>query len=67
VELQSPETEGLRELARTFRARAAGCPPGYYHDLMLQTADEMDELADSLAAKGGAKRVARGENETIKP
>ena len=60
MEPQSVETEGLRELARTFRARAAGCPPGYYHDLILQTADEIDELADSLVAKGVAKRVAGG-------
>jgi hypothetical protein len=66
VELRSAKAEELHELARSFRARAAGCPPGYYHDLILQTADEMEQLANSLAAKGGTERVACGEDETIR-
>lgn len=65
MELRSAKAEELRELARSFRARAAGCPPGYYHDLILQTADEMEELANSLAAKGGAA-LAIFEDETVK-
>lgn len=65
MELRSAKAEELRELARSFRVRAAGCPPGYYHDLILQTADEMEELANSLAAKGGAA-LAIFEDETVK-
>jgi hypothetical protein len=65
MELLAAKAEELRELARSFRARAAGCPPGYYHDLILQTADEMEELANSLAAKGGTELVACDEDETI--
>ena len=65
MELRSVKAEELRELARKFRARAAGCPPGFYHDLILQTADEMDELANSLAAKDGREGVACVEDETI--
>jgi hypothetical protein len=66
MELRSAKAKELRELARSFRARAAGCPPGYYHDLILQTADEMEDLANSFAAKGGTQHVASDEDETIK-
>ena len=66
VELRSTKADELRKLAREFRARAAGCPPGFYHDLILQTADEIEEFANSLAATDGTERIARHEDETIR-
>ena len=65
MELQSARMDELRELARQFRARAAGCPRGHFHDLILQSARELEELANSLAAKDGAKDAAHDEDETI--
>jgi hypothetical protein len=64
VELRSAKAEELRELARKFRARAADCPPGYYHDLILQTAGELEELATSLAANGGTELVIFDDDDT---
>ena len=66
VELRSAKAEELRELVRKFRERAASCPPGYYHDLILQTAGELEELADSLTAKGGTELVIFDEDEKNK-
>ena len=65
MELQSTKADELRALARKFRARAAGCPPGFYHDLILQTADEIEELANSLAAKDSTQDAVRDEDETV--
>jgi hypothetical protein len=66
METQSVKEEELRELARRFRGRAAGCPPGHFHDLILQMAGELEELALSLALESGTERGARGENVKVK-
>ncbi len=66
MELQSVKEEELRELARKFRGRAAGCPPGHLHDLILQMASELEELAFSLALESGTERTARDEDMKVK-
>ena len=66
MESQLVKEEELRELARRFRGRAAGCPPGHFHDLILQMAGELEELAFSLALESGTDRAARGEDMKVK-
>jgi hypothetical protein len=66
METQSVKEEELREMARRFRARAAGCPPGHFHDLILQMAGELEELALSLVLESGTERDASGEGMKVK-
>jgi len=66
MESQSVKEEELHKLAHKFRAQAAGCPQGHFHDLILQMAGELEELALSLAAENGSEHVARGEDEMVK-
>ena len=39
---------------------------GHFHDLILQMAGELEELAHSLCAHGGTELVSRDEDEMVK-
>ena len=55
MELRSVKAEELREMARRFRERAKDCEPGHYRDLIIQSARELEELAESIALKDGSE------------
>ena len=57
VELRSVKAQELIELAHRFRVRAADCPPDVYRDLILRTAGELEELAQSLVKNNGSEFV----------
>jgi len=67
VELRSVKAEELLQMARRFRERAKDCEPGHYHDLIIQSARELEELAASLTSKDGSELVIVDEDDEETP
>lgn len=55
--LQSVRADDVLQLAHDFRLRAAEAEDTIYYRLMLRTAAELEELADTLAHKKGNELV----------
>ncbi len=51
-------------MVQRFRARAADCEAGYYRELILRTANELEAHAQTLAAENGSVLVLFGDDET---
>jgi hypothetical protein len=64
MELRSVRAKELLEMVQRFRARAADCEAGYYRELILRTANELEAHAQTLAAENGSVLVLFGDDET---
>ena len=64
MELRSVKAKELLEMVLRIRARAAECEPGYYRELILRTADELEAHAEKLAAEDSSVLVLFGDDET---
>jgi hypothetical protein len=64
MELRSVKAKELLEMVQRFRARAVDCEPGYYRELILRTAGELEAHARKLAAEDGSVLVLFGDDET---
>jgi len=64
MELRSVKAKELLEMVLRIRERAAECEPGYYRELILRTADELEVHAHKLAADDGSVLVLFGDDET---
>jgi hypothetical protein len=62
MELRTIDPDELRVLAARFRSRAADCIEDYYRSLILRTAQELEEYANSLEANGGTGLVIADED-----
>ena len=63
MELRSVKAKELLEMVQRFRARAAECEPGFYRDLILRTANELEAHAQTLVAEDGSVLVLFGDDD----
>ncbi len=62
----SVRADDVLQLAHDFRLKAAEAEDTVYHRLMLRTAAELEELADTIARKRGSEVVlVDGEEEIV--
>lgn len=61
--LQSIKADEVKEIARRFRTRAAEAQDTVYHALMLRTAAELEELADTLASRDDTTLALIGDED----
>ena len=67
MELRSDRPEGLREMAHRIRERANACEPGYYRDLIFQSAVDLDQLADALAQGERSELFLFDDDKQVRP